>query len=239
MRRFLEKFQIVWELSYPYIPPMKKSGVLISFEGVDGSGKSTQARMLYEHLQKCGIDTLFIREPGGTEVSEAIRAILLDNAHKQMNPRTELLLFLASRAELVDKVIKPALNEGKVVITDRFSDSTLAYQIDGRKVPRDIVVGANAFAADRIKPNLTFIVDLEIAKAHSRLTAERDRMESAAEDFHRRVRKGFLKIAQSEPARVKVVDGRDTQDAIFAQVLAMTTQLLKRRKLGSQKLLAQ
>ncbi|MGB5107662.1 MAG: dTMP kinase [Candidatus Zixiibacteriota bacterium] len=217
---------------------MKRSGVLISFEGVDGSGKSTQARMLYEYLRKQRFEVLFIREPGGTAVSEAIRAILLDNKHKQMNPRAELLLFLASRAELVDKVINPALKDGKIVITDRFSDSTLAYQIDGRKLPRKVVVATNDFAAEGVKPNLTFIVDLEIARAHSRLKARKDRMESSAEDFHRRVRRGFLKIAKSEPRRAKVVDGRESQEIIFKQVLAVTQQFLKRKKLGPQKLLA-
>lgn len=205
---------------------------MISFEGVDGSGKSTQARMLYESLKKAGLNVVFIREPGGTRVSEDIRGILLNTAHKKMSTRTELLLFLASRAELVDEVIKPALAQGKIVITDRFSDSTLAYQVDGRKLPRDVVERTNSFAADRVKPDLTFIVDLEIRRAHSRLKARKDRMEAAAADFHRRVRKGFLKIAEAEPGRVKVLDGRDAPDAIFEQVIAITNKHLVRRKIG-------
>ncbi len=217
---------------------MNRKGVLISFEGVDGSGKSTQARLLSEHLKRLKYNVLFIREPGGTILSEAIRGILLDNAHKSMCMRTELLLFLASRAELVDKVIKPALNRGTIVITDRFSDSTLAYQVDGRGLPRSVVTAANEFAAERIKPDLTFVVDLGIAKAHSRLKAKKDRMESSAQNFHRRVRRGFLRIAAAEPKRVKVVDGREPQDAIFQKVLATALQSILRRKLGPQKRLA-
>lgn len=222
-------------MSQPYIPAMRKSGILISFEGVDGSGKSTQARLLYDYLTASNFNTLFIREPGGTPVSEVVRAILLDNSHKQMSARAELLLFLAARAELVDKVIEPALKQGKIIITDRFSDSTLAYQIDGRKLPAEIVRKTNEFAAAKIKPNLTFIVDLEIAKAHVRLKANKDRLESETGGFHQRVRRGFLKIAKAEPRRVKVVDGRKTPDEIFAEILAISQAFLNRRKIGPQK----
>jgi dTMP kinase len=217
---------------------MAKKGVLISFEGVDGSGKSTQARLLYDHLRQLKYPVLFIREPGGTPISEAIRIILLDNANRHMSARTELLLFLASRAELVDKVISPALKQGKIVITDRFSDSTLAYQIDGRRLPRSVVTTTNDFAAANIKPDLTFIVDLGIARAHSRLKADKDRMESSARQFHQRVRRGFLKIAEAEPKRVKVVDGRAEQNVIFQEVLAISRQFLIRRKIGPQKRVA-
>lgn len=214
---------------------MNKRGVLISFEGVDGSGKSTQARMLHEYLKRLKYNVLFIREPGGTSVSEAIRAILLDNKNAPMGARTELLLFLAARAELVDKVIAPALRQGKIIITDRFSDSTLAYQIDGRKLPRKVVADANSFAAAKVKPNLTFIVDLGIAKAHSRLKEKRDRMESAAQAFHQRVRRGFLKIAQAEPRRVKVVDGQQPAEVIFGEILATTRKFFTRRRIEPQK----
>lgn len=214
---------------------MTKQGVLISFEGVDGSGKSTQARMLYDYLKERNYDVLFIREPGGTAVSEAIRDILLDNAHKKMSARAEMLLFLAARAELVDEVIAPALKQGRIVITDRFSDSTLAYQVDGRKLPRRVVTATNEFAAAKVKPGLTFIVDLGIARAHSRLKEKKDRMESSAQEFHMRVRRGFLKIAQAEPRRVKVVDGKKTPDAIFQEILAMSQAFLTRRRIGPQK----
>ncbi|MBK7091171.1 MAG: dTMP kinase [bacterium] len=231
----LAEFSLVSHQSSAYIPIMTKRGILISFEGVDGSGKSTQARMLYDYLKANRFNVLFIREPGGTPVSESVRAILLDNSHKQMSARAELLLFLAARAELVDKVIEPALKQGKIVITDRFSDSTIAYQIDGRKLPAKVVKDTNEFAAAKIKPNLTFIVDLEIAKAHVRLKANKDRMESAASDFHKRVRNGFLKIAKAEPRRVKVVDGRNTPEEIFTEILAVSQAFLNRRKIGPQK----
>lgn len=233
------------EFSFPqagacaYILRVKKPGVLISFEGVDGSGKSTQARLLYEFLKKSRYSVVFIREPGGTSVSEAIRSILLNTAHKNMSPRAELLLFLASRAELVDEVIRPALAQGKIVITDRFSDSTLAYQVDGRRLSRAVVERTNDFASDRVKPDLTFVVDLEVQRAHSRLKARKDRMEAAAADFHRRVRRGFLKIAKADPKRVKVLDGRDTPELIFEQVLSLTQQHLVRRKIGPPRRRAQ
>lgn len=214
---------------------MKRRGILISFEGIDGSGKSTQARMLFEHLAKRHRNVLFLREPGGTQVSEAIRAILLDNRHKQMSPRAELLLFLAARAELVDKVIAPALQAGRIVITDRFSDSTFAYQIYGRKLPGRTVKDTNAFAAAGLKPDLTFVVDLDVDKARGRLKKSKDRMESAAETFHRSVRRGFLKIAKSEPRRVKVLDGRLSPEEVFAQVLAATNRVLQRRGLDPNK----
>lgn len=214
---------------------MTQRGILISFEGVDGSGKSTQARLLFDYLKSRHFNVLFIREPGGTPVSESVRAILLDNTHNQMSARAELLLFLAARAELVDKVIEPALRLGKIIVTDRFSDSTLAYQIEGRGLPAKTVKDTNEFAAAKVKPNLTFVVDLEIAKAHVRLKAKKDRMESAARDFHQRVRRGFLKIAEAEPRRVKVVDGRNTPEEIFAEILAVSQSFLNRRKIGPQK----
>ncbi len=213
-----------------YIRVMKKRGLLISFEGIDGSGKSTQAQRLREYLQHEGHAVVFIREPGGTEVSEAIRAILLDNRHRGMSPRAELLLFLAARAELVDRVIEPALADGKIVITDRFSDSTYAYQIYGRRLAADVVRQTNQFAANRIKPDLTFVVDLDVPRAQRRLTSAKDRMEADATSFHRRVRSGFLSLAEAEPRRIKLLDGTRTPDELFSQVLQRTLPVLKRRK---------
>jgi len=214
---------------------MKRRGILISFEGIDGSGKSTQARLLYEHLRKQRRKVLFLREPGGTTVSEAVRAILLDTRHKRLNVRAELLLFLAARAQLVDQVIIPALKAGTIVITDRFSDSTFAYQIFGRGLPAQIVRRMNAFAADHIRPDLTFLVDLEVGAARGRLKQTKDRMESSTVKFHRAVRRGFLEIAGAEPRRVRVLDGRLSPEAVFESVRADTTVLLQRRGFAPNK----
>ncbi len=215
---------------------MRRRGILISFEGIDGSGKSTQARLLYDHLRKQRRKVLFLREPGGTAVSEAVRAILLDTRHKQLSVRAELLLFLAARAQLVDQVIVPALRAGTIVITDRFSDSTFAYQIFGRGLPDQIVRRMNAFAADQIRPDLTFLVDLEVGAARGRLKQTKDRMESSAVKFHRAVRRGFLAIARAEPRRVRVLDGRLSPEAVFESVRVDTTALLKRRGFAPSKL---
>lgn len=217
---------------------MKRRGILISFEGIDGSGKSTQARLLYDHLRKHRRKVLFLREPGGTAVSEAVRAILLDTRHRRLNVRAELLLFLAARAQLVDEVIVPALRAGMIVITDRFSDSTFAYQISGRGLPTQIVRRLNAFASDAIRPDLTFLVDLEVSVARGRLKQTKDRMESSAVKFHRAVRRGFLTIARAEPRRVRVLDGRLSPEAVFESVLADTTALLKRRGFAQNRLTA-
>lgn len=205
-----------------------RKGVLISFEGIDGSGKSTQARLLAAHLHKLKFPVVFLREPGGTPVSEAIRKILLSTNHT-MASRTELLLFLAARAELVDKVIKPALDAGQVVVTDRFSDSTFAYQIYGRWLPDRFVRTANRFAADAVIPHHTFLVDLDVKAARERLKANKDRMESAELKFHHRVRDGFLAIAAKHTKRITVLDGRQSEEKLLAQVIEITTKVLRRR----------
>ena len=208
---------------------MKKSGVLISFEGIDGSGKSTQAKLLADFLQKKNYQVSYIREPGGTAISEAIRKILLDRRNSGMHPRTELLLFLAARAELVDKVILPAIRRGSIVVTDRFHDSTFAYQIYGRRLPGEIVRLLNSFAVRTVNPDLTFLVDLDVRQAHRRLAHAKDRMEGADRAFHSRVRKGFLALAKEEPRRIKLLDGNRAEEEIWENVRAITTRVLRRR----------
>ena len=202
---------------------------MITFEGIDGSGKSTQARLLQEYLEKHHYPLVFVREPGGVEIAESIRQILLDGRNLSMHPRTELLLFLSARSELVDKVIAPALKSGKIVISDRYSDSTFAYQINGRGLPPKEVQNLNRFAAAGIKPDLTFLVDLDVKTAHQRLIQSKDRMESAEITFHKRVRQGFLEIAKGEPKRVKVLDGSLSQEEIWRDVLQLTLNLIIRR----------
>jgi dTMP kinase len=213
---------------------MNKSGVLITFEGIDGSGKSTQARLLCGLLDQFSLPHEFIREPGGTSISEKIRRLLLDRSTDGICYRTEVLLYLAARAELTDKVIAPALNSGRIVIADRFYDSTYAYQIFGRQLPDRIVRSANMFATSGIRPSLTFLVDVPVATAQRRLKRQKDRLESAGGSFQNRVRKGFLALARSDPQRIKTLDGRRPADEIFDKVTGYVVKLLKRRRfLGS------
>lgn len=210
---------------------MKHTGVLISFEGIDGSGKSTQAQLLKEYLvaRKCGV--VYVREPGGTKASEAIREVLLHDRELGMSDFTELMLFLAARADLIDKVIEPALRHGRIVIADRFADSTFAYQAYGRGINLKLVKQLNEVATRGVKPGLTFLVDLPEREAHQRLKRQKDRMESLPSVFHQRVRQGFRKLAAAEPRRIKVVDGRRSEEEIWTEVLEITLQFLHRSKI--------
>ncbi|MCK4857792.1 MAG: dTMP kinase [candidate division Zixibacteria bacterium] len=209
---------------------MNKPGIFITFEGIDGSGKSTQARLLYDLLTKRGYDLTFLREPGGTKVSEHIRKILLDRKNDSISPQTELLLYLAARAEVVDKIIAPALAAGRIVVADRFYDSTFAYQVYGRGLPVRIVRTANKFASAALTPDLTFLVDLPVRAAQRRLHRAKDRLEAEGVRFQERVRRGFLQLAQAQPRRIKVLNGGKRIEDIFTQVEERTIRLLRRRK---------
>jgi dTMP kinase len=182
-----------------------KRGVLISFEGVEGSGKSTQARALVDWLEAAGLPCLFVREPGGTPVGEMIREILL-RPGLAVHPRTETLLFLAARSQLVAEMLLPALRDRKIVVTDRFADSTFAYQVCGRGLPPRRIAIFNRFATSGLNPDLTFLVDLDIRKRHERGKSQ-DRMEIENDTYHELVRQGFLKLAGRARKRIKVLDG--------------------------------
>jgi dTMP kinase len=210
---------------------MRASGLLITFEGIDGSGKSTQATLLRDFLTESGYGATFVREPGGTPVSEKIRRILLDRGNIGMSFRAELLLYLAARAEVVDKVIVPALAAGNVVIADRFYDSTYAYQIGGRLLPARVVRIVNKFAAESLVPDLTFLVDIPVRIARKRLQREKDRLEAEGIYFQQRVRDGFLELARAEPRRIRVLDGRENVEDLFVNVRKTVLRLLKRRKI--------
>ncbi len=173
--------------------------MLITFEGIDGSGKTTQARKLFEYLKEKGIQAHLFREPGGTELAEKLRKVIL---HSELDPRSELLLFEASRVDLISRRVKPLLDKGDTVIIDRFTDSTVAYQGYGRGLDIDFIKSLNDFATSGIKPSLTILLDVEPEVALGRLKGK-TRFEEP--DFLRRVRLGFLKIAQEEPQRVFVV----------------------------------
>ena len=191
--------------------------MFFSFEGIDCSGKTTQAKLLVEKLQEMNREILFLREPGGTEISEQIRQILLNKKNLKMTQISELLLFSASRAQLVSEVIKPALAKGTIVITDRFVDSTTAYQGFGRGLHHGGVKGINSIATNGLMPKRTFFIDITVNEMHERRQGSRqetDRMEMSNEDFYNRVRDGYHQIAKEEPSRFIVINGKQPIDAI-------------------------
>jgi len=204
-------------------------GILISFEGVEGCGKSTQARMLEEKLSSLGLDVLLTREPGGTPIAERIRAILLDGKSAGLASGAEALLMMASRAQLVEEIIIPGLNRGAVVIADRYMDSSVAYQGVARDIGIDRIQKLNQFATQGIKPSLTLILDVDVDVGLSRLgnsgSVELDRIESEAVQFHRRVREAYLDMAEREPERFRIISGDLPSDEVFARVWALVGSL--------------
>ncbi len=194
-----------------------KQGYLITFEGAEGSGKSTQIRNATAFLKKKGRSVVMLREPGGTRISEAIREILLDKRLTEMAPVTELLLYLAARAQIVREKILPALNQGKVVISDRFEDSTRAYQGFGRQLSMEAIEQASKLVRGVLKPDLTFVLDIDVAKGLKR-GGRHDRIERESLKFHERVRRGFLAIAKKEPKRVMVLDASKPVDFVSQKI---------------------
>lgn len=190
--------------------------MLITFEGIDGCGKSTQARLLAEQLQEEGIETILVREPGGTELSEHIREILLTRSYSHpLSHAAELLLFAASRAQLIKEVIEPALDRNAVVICDRFTDSTIAYQGFGRGLPLSHIEHVNELAADELVPDMTFLMDVPIDLAVSRRKGMGDdRMESESRLFFTHVMQGYMHLAQKHPDRIHVIDGTQSIEDI-------------------------
>ena len=180
-------------------------GKFITFEGSECSGKSTQSKLLYEYLLKKKYKVVFLREPGGTKVSEAIRAILLDNKNKSITSETELLLYMASRSQTVSEVIRPSLEEGKIVICDRFLDSTIVYQGYGLGMDIKLIKSLGRFVTDKVNPDLTILLDLPLEKALNGIRREKDRIENRSLQYHRKVKNGYLKLARQEPKRIKIV----------------------------------
>jgi len=197
--------------------------MIISFEGLDGCGKSTQLNLLYEYLLKLGKKVKVLREPGGNTISEMIRTILLDKKNLSMCDKTELLLYLASRAQLVHTEIEPLLDKNYIVILDRFIDSTTAYQGYGRGLDLNIIRLLNNFVTSSGKfiPDITFFIDLQAEQSLKRIFSrgeEINRMESLKIDFFERIRNGFIEISVNEPERVFRIDGSGSIDSIFNQV---------------------
>ncbi len=200
------------------------AGLFVSFEGGEGCGKSTQIALLSASCGEAGRDVLQVREPGGTAIGEVIRHLLKyhpDNG--AMTPEAELLLFAASRAQLVREKIQPFLEAGGMVIADRFLDSTTVYQGSGRELPAGLVAAVNDFAAGGCRPHITFLLDLDsatgLARARARHADKRDRMEQAAPAFYETVRQGYLSLAAREPGRFCVLDAALPPDELHARIL--------------------
>jgi dTMP kinase len=198
------------------------TGLFLTFEGIEGAGKTTHVALLRATLLQDGWNVCVTREPGGDPIAEAVRNLVL---HKNMSARAELLLFLAARAENVERIIRPKLDEGAIVLCDRFSDSTMAYQAAARGLNRDVVGRLNAFAAHEIVPDLTFLLDLPPEIGLSRQRAG-NRMEAESLEFHQRVRKGYLAEAQNHPARIVIIDALADVDTVHAAILAHTQRAL-------------
>jgi dTMP kinase len=211
------------------------TGLFITLEGVEGSGKTTQAALLGETLRREGRRVTVTHEPGGTRAGEAIRSIFLDPA-VSLDVAAELLLVLADRAQHVREKLRPAIAAGEILISDRYSDSTIAYQGYGRGFDLKLLGDLNRLASDSMKPDLTLVLDLPVETGLERTRARvkgatrgPDRFEGEAQEFHRRVRQGFLEIARAEADRVHVVDASSSLEAVSAEILDAVTALIKRR----------
>jgi len=206
----------------------------ITFEGVEGSGKTTQIQRLKKHLTRKGIPCVITREPGGCSISEKIRKILLDPDHHGMDPLTELLLYEAARSQHVQEVINPLLKKGAVVLCDRFCDASIAYQGYGRGIDLRLIDRLNRLATQGTKPDITFLLDcpsnVGLKRAVQRNQGTRqgreDRFEREALEFHRRVRKGYLAVALKEPRRVKVIDTRPGEEKVFEEIRRTIDKLI-------------
>ncbi len=202
--------------------------MFITFEGIEGCGKSTQARLLYEWFLDNGYQTILTREPGGTEAAEEIRQLLLREREETVPPFSELCLYIAARGFHVKNLILPSLRKGIIVICDRFSDSTLAYQGFGRGLPRKLIEEMNKLSTENLKPDLTFLLDISVEEAFKRLKGKiKDRLEKEPVDFHERVRKGFLSIAAQESERVKVIDGKKSIEEVFSEIKKIVIERLR------------
>lgn len=193
--------------------------MFIVFEGPEGCGKSTQAHLVDEALRAEGFETVVAREPGGTPVGEALRGILLDKTSR-INLRAEILLYMASRAQMIDEVIRPALEEGKIVLCERFLSSTVVYQGIAGGGDRELIDSVGAFVTDGIEPDLTIVIDIDAAEGLSRAGVP-DRIESRGADYHEKVRRGFLSMAQERLEDFVVVDGSGTIEETQARIIEL------------------
>ncbi len=215
-----------------------RNGLLISFEGLDKVGKSTQVERLIEHLKKRGIEPVFVREPGSTEVGERIRSLLADSTLKgKISPLCEFMLYSASRAQLAADVIKPMLEVGKIVVADRYYDSSSAYQGHGRGIDLKFITKVNNTVTQGLVPDLTILLYAENFAAESSKKPDRfaptlfdDRLEQEFMDFRKKVQEGFLEIAKNEPDRFLVINASEKRDQISKKIASRVDALLKERK---------
>ena len=212
----------------------ERRGRFITFEGTDGCGKTTQIRLLVERLRAAGYNVLESAEPGGTRIGTQVRRILLDARNQELSPTAELLLYFACRAQNVDEWINPALAEGRIVISDRFTDSTLVYQGVGRGLGEDVVLGLDRVACRGLQPDLTIYLDLDLetglARARARNLESQDnetRMDDQAAEFHRRVRDAYLDLARRESKRIRVIDASRGVDTVAADIWQAVLETLE------------
>tara|TARA_B100000809_G_scaffold255401_1_gene293884 strand:- start:1839 stop:2471 length:633 start_codon:yes stop_codon:yes gene_type:complete len=200
-------------------------GKFITFEGIDGCGKTTQAEMLVELLEKQKLSISFVREPGGDPISESIRKLLL-HSEEIMSDRAEALLMIASRAQLTDKVILPYLLNGRWVVADRYADSTLAYQGGGRGLSSTALEEINYFGTYTLKPDLTFFIDISVEEGNKRMSVSRDRIEKEGEEFQQKVRDFYTNLYTKEPERVILINGENSIDAIHNEIWSIVNEKL-------------
>jgi dTMP kinase len=205
-------------------------GLFITLEGPEGSGKTTQGRLLANWLAEAGYDVLTTREPGGTRIGDVVRTLLLDPIYAGIRPETEFLLFSAARAQIVGEIIRPHLEKGGVVVCDRFADSSLAYQGYGRQLDQDTLRTITAFATDKLLPQLTFCLDLPVVDGFRRKRdggmGNPDRLEQEQLEFHERVRHGYLAMAEAEPGRWTIVDATQATEAVQEQIRTTVSKRL-------------
>jgi len=212
---------------------MKKKGLFITFEGLDGSGKTTQMEILSDYLKNRRFDVVTTMEPGGTKIGQKIRKILLDKKNHDISPLAETLLFLASRAELVSEVIVPALREGKIVLCDRFFDSTVVYQGIARGLGEKEILKMNLWATGGVVPDITFLLSVKVSKGKKRMydaDKKTDRIELEKDSFKEKIYRGYLDIAKKNKDRIVIIDGEDSIENISEEIKNKVCEYLEKKR---------